>query len=207
MAVRTRVHIQHPTLSLCSDPAVGAEPGETEPGPVPAAVLSVQPAGQRAPKPQEPPRCGQPALQEHAGTPGSLLRVLLPCPGKNCHQHVQMHRRALRRSHVEPFGLSSGVQSRRGVAEEPDSVRRTQQEEGPAVLPEGSGWTEETQQGRQRPHVPGNTLHHRSMLVQIHFICLNCENIHDFTAPESDWVHPVSGPQVFVELLQSAAEV
>ena len=70
-------------MTLCADPAVGAEPGETEPGSVPAAVLPVQPAGQRAPEPQEPPRCGQPALQEHAGTAGSLLGVLLPRSGKN----------------------------------------------------------------------------------------------------------------------------
>lgn len=70
------------TLSLCPDPAVGAEPGETEPGPVPAALLPVQPAGQRAPEPQEPPRRGQPVLQEHAGTSGGLFRVFLPRSGK-----------------------------------------------------------------------------------------------------------------------------
>lgn len=81
MYLLNRANTEPQDLCLCLDSAVGAEPGETEPGSVQTQVLPVQSAGQRTPKPQEPPRRGQPALQEHAGTSGSLLRVLFPRTG------------------------------------------------------------------------------------------------------------------------------
>lgn len=136
-----------------SDPAVGAEPGKAAPGSVQAQVLLVQPAGQRAPKPQEPPGCGQPALQEHAGTPGGLLRVLLPRPGKKRPEDTFFTLRSL--DLVSWISSSAGLQSRRGACEEGGSVPvRRKRQEGAAVVSEGSGRTEETLQGR--PVVPGN---------------------------------------------------
>lgn len=92
-------------MLLSSDPAVGAKPGEIEPWPVQTQVLLVQSAGQRAPKPQEPPRRGQPALQKHAGTPWSLLCVLLPRPGKKSCESWFTH---LANKQIKTQPISSG---------------------------------------------------------------------------------------------------
>lgn len=122
-----------------SDPAVGPEPGETEPGSVPAALLSEQPAGRRAAQPQEPPRRGQPALQVHAGTPWCLLRVVLPRSGKTPPTSPPSRQQPLQ-TRVLIRLVSSGVQQRRGDLQEGGRG---------AVLSEGSGRTEETLPGRQ----------------------------------------------------------
>lgn len=65
-----------------SDPAVGAEPGEIQPGSLQDALLPRKSAGRRAAQPEEPARHRRPPHQNHPGTPGDFLRLLLSCAGK-----------------------------------------------------------------------------------------------------------------------------
>lgn len=65
-----------------ADPAVGAEPGEVQHGPLQDALLPGQPAGRRAAKPKEPAGHRQPPKQSHPGAPGDVLRLLLSRTGK-----------------------------------------------------------------------------------------------------------------------------
>ena len=65
---------------LPPDLPVGAEPGETPPGAVPAALLLHLPPGHRAPQPQDPPGLRRQADQGHARAARNLLRLLLPRP-------------------------------------------------------------------------------------------------------------------------------
>lgn len=65
-----------------TDPAVGAEPGEVQHGPVQDAMLPGQPAGRRAAQPKEPAGHRQPPHQSHPGAPGDVLRLLFSRTGK-----------------------------------------------------------------------------------------------------------------------------
>lgn len=65
-----------------SDPAVGAEPGEIQPGSLQDALLPRKSAGRRAAQPEEPARHCQPPHQNHPGTPGDFLSLLLSRTGK-----------------------------------------------------------------------------------------------------------------------------
>ena len=65
-----------------TDLPVGAEPGAVPHGPVPLPLLPLQSAGRGAAQPQEAAGLRLPAHQAGHGTPGHLLRLLLPRAGE-----------------------------------------------------------------------------------------------------------------------------